>query len=48
MYAIVRSGNKVKGTKYNSAGWAALNTWNRIYNKVIIAHEQVIVLYGKK
>lgn len=25
-YAIVRSGNSVNGTKYNSAGWAALNT----------------------
>ncbi len=26
MYAIVRRGKSVKGTKYNKAGWAALNT----------------------
>lgn len=25
-YAIVNNGNNVNGTKYNKAGWAALNT----------------------
>ena len=25
-YAIVSNGNRVNGTRYNNAGWAALNT----------------------